>query len=143
MVKNMTHLSPTIPNLFLSQHPFSNINSDAVHCQDLRHLLQHRVGHHLHMCFKVSPRPPPPPLHLSWHRIGLLDFVPPVTFSHITAPYGVSRSCSPSNPPPPPSHHGTCVDFLFCFLTLSFHGGWIDLGDDLDDFFLLWMGWVG
>ena len=134
----MTCLSPTIPNLFLSQHPFSNINSNAVHCQDLRHLLQHCVDHHLHMCFKVSPRPPPP-LHLSWHRIGLLDFVPLITFPHITTLYGVSRSCSLSNPP----HHGTCVGFLFCFFTLSFHGGWIDLGDDLDIFFCCgWVGWV-
>ena len=133
----MTRLSLTIPNLFLNQHPFSNLNSDAVHYQDLHHLLQHRVNHHLHMCFKVSPKPP---LHLSRHRIGLLDFVPPVTLPHITAPYRVSRSCSPSNPS---SHHGTCVGFLFCFLTLSFHSGWFDLGDDLDDFFLPWMGWLG
>ena len=42
-----------------------------------------------------------------------------------------------------PPHHGTYVGFLFCFLTLSFHGGWIDLGDDLDDFFCRgWVGWV-
>ena len=78
------------------------------------------------MCFKVSPRPPP---HLSRHRIGLPNFVPLVTFPHITAPYGVSQSCSPSNPHLSWDLHGFSL-----LLSHSFFSWWMDWSR-------WWFGW--
>uniref|UniRef100_A0A2N9H227 Uncharacterized protein n=1 Tax=Fagus sylvatica TaxID=28930 RepID=A0A2N9H227_FAGSY len=87
------------------------------------------------------PRPPPssptpcrpPPPHV------LQGFTQTTTTTTpFMAPYRASRFCSPNLsstrhrmgfpdlvPLVTPPHHGT-VGFLFCFLTLSFHGGWID-----------------
>lgn len=92
---------------------------------------------------------------------GLPDLFPLVTPPHITTPHGASQSCSPSKPF---SHHGTSMgckgnqsglpsrvwavtaSFFYNVISISlslsfFHGGWVDLGDDLDGFISCW--WVG
>ncbi len=76
-VKNKPHQTPFTS---LSTTPFSNLpwkthrldtNTDAVRCKALCHLLQHRVGHHLHLgfllhsCFKALPRHQQPSISLT------------------------------------------------------------------------------
>jgi hypothetical protein len=46
----------------------NTLNSNAVHCQDLRHLLKNCIDLHLH----ISPRPPPP--YLSTTLVSSISF---------------------------------------------------------------------
>ena len=89
-----------IPNLFLSEHTLSNLNSDTVHRQDLRHLLKNHIGHHLH----ISPRPPPP--YLSQTLVSSTSFTHKTQiFLHFHSNQKEGQANQIPHPKSNPKHH--------------------------------------
>ena len=100
--RHVSQIKSNGPNLFLGQHPLSNLNSDAVHRQDLHHLLKNRIDLHLH----ISLRPPPP--YISPTLVSSTSFIHKTQiFLHFHSNQKNGQANQIPHPKSNPNHHKT------------------------------------